>query len=173
MEVNMTKYEKLWAAYKAGAKSFSEYRDEALEFISKFIIGFCKYLDCPNDRVLLFPPNQEIDYSRTFTIVGATIYDDDGYWSVNMMLRVARPDAELTGMLTSGREAGYIFALRFVRKEGKYLLRKLDGSHIEFEIDSDEDRLSYYEKLFKIVKDNLEDGREVDPKSDAIHRIGF
>ena len=169
----MSKYEDLWTAYQAGAKSFSEYRDEALEFVSRFIIGFCEYLDCPSDRVMLLPPDKDIDFSKTYTLFGATKYDDDGYWSVNMLLRVTRPDAKLAGMFSSGPEAGYIFTLRFIKKGSNYLLRKLDGKHVEFAIDSEQDRISYYEKLFDLVKDNLENGREIGSSNDVIQRIGF
>jgi hypothetical protein len=96
----MSQYEELWKAFIEGEKRFSRYRDEAWDFAEKFAGGLLDFLGCQQHNMRVVPLGDEQDLEKTYTIAGALNYDDNGYWSMGILLTVRNPESDRPGTIT-------------------------------------------------------------------------
>lgn len=84
----MTKYEELCDAQTGAMRALRDYRRECADFFAGFRKGLADYLECPPEKLRVFPPGEH-DKEKDYRIDESLRAGNDGFWNVGLSLEMA------------------------------------------------------------------------------------
>jgi len=169
----MSKYEELWNTFIDGEKRFTRYQEEAGEFAGRFANGLLEFLGCRQNDLRLVPLGDKQDLEKACAVLTALNYDDDGYWSMGIFLAIRSPHNGQPETINFGPQAGFLFRFSMRKEKNRFQLRTPDGKHVELDLDSNDDRVAYYELMVADMKKTLANDLGLHTKRTHVRRIGF
>lgn len=137
----MSKYDDLCAEYQQASARFNQYADYCYTFADEFFTGLKEYLDCPDDTIKFYAPQDMLDIKQGCDLKKALLHSPDGYYSLCFSLTLKN----------SGEQDVVLAALR-IKKASDYFLVKVGLSRKEFEISAKEDFIPAFDYIYDSIK---------------------
>lgn len=84
----MSKFNQLVGAYQESAQRTIAYKDLCRRFASILVDRFVKHFEVPRERIDFLPLDKHPEQGKTYTLVGAMHWDDDGFWHLGIVLKL-------------------------------------------------------------------------------------
>jgi|SRR6266853_2103981 len=163
----MSKFDEMCSAYTNARNEWQKYRDLCFQYLGILAGGFIAYCGIPESYVSFVPLNEEPVENRVYSLPGATHFDDDGFWSL--------------GLLITLFEKPNVFPHRtvliplFLKEEGRKVLVRIgrDGNLTEIQIDNESERNRLYDRIVDTVKRYFANGLQRAIEKPGALKVGF
>lgn len=137
----MAKYNDLCSMSQAALDRYNQYTTDCYEFAASFFSGLKDYLDCPDDAISFYLPEEPLSLTKLCALRDAMFHSPDGSCEIYFSLTLKQ--AALNDTI--------LIAAKFKKRVDHFIIR-IGMSRREFEIHSKEDITSACDYIFDAIK---------------------